>query len=232
MSDVMDGATASTATTRATCPLITVSSPKGGVGKTTIARGLLVRAAQLGIRTAGIDFDPQLGLLKWAQQRELTRNAFPAFVDVRVRRGQLDDWQRALREAAIDADVVVADTPPSVEAHMTSIAGLLRASSYVIIPTGYTSDDLASVIPWLQEMSRLRIRSAATLNRVLRRTKAFQAARMRLVKAGPVMPLEVPLLEDIHAYGDQGLSVLDVAKANGADLFEALWDHTAREVGL
>jgi len=26
--------------------------------------------------------------------------------------------------------------------------------------------------------------------------------------------------------------VLDVAKASGADLFEALWDHTAREIGL
>jgi hypothetical protein len=46
------------------------------------------------------------------------------------------------------------------------------------------------------------------------------------------VPLEVPLLEDIHVYGDQGLSVLDVAKTSGADLFEALWDHTAREIGL
>lgn len=232
MSDLADNAPALMEAVRAACPLITVSSPKGGVGKTTISRGLLVRAAQLGIRAVGLDFDPQAGLLKWAEQREATRKTFPAFVQVPVVQGSLDNWRGALRDASAEADVVIADTPPGVEAHMTSIAGLLRASDYVLIPTGYTSDDLNSVIPWLKELARLRIRSAAALNRVLRRTKAFQAARTRLVKAGPVVPLEVPLLEDIHVYGDQGLSVLDVAKASGADLFEALWDHTAREVGL
>jgi chromosome partitioning protein len=229
---LVEGAEAPLAVARVGCPLVTVSSPKGGVGKTTIARGLLVRATQLGVRAVGIDFDPQLGLKKWADQRQITRKAFPTFVEVRVTRGGLDDWRDALKDAAADAEVVIADTPPSVEAHMTSIAGLLKTSTYVLIPTGYTSDDLSSVIPWLKEMSRLKIRSAAALNRVLRRTKAFQQARTKLVKAGAVVPLEVPLLEDIHVYGDQGLSVLDVAKASGADLFEALWDHTAREIGL
>jgi chromosome partitioning protein len=214
------------------CKVVTVSSPKGGVGKTTIARGLLVRAGQLGIRAVGVDFDPQQGLAIWAAARERTRKAFPAFVPVRVVGGRLDNWQAALQSATSEADVVVVDTPPGVEAHMTAIAALLQSSHYVLIPTGYTSDDLASVVPWLKELGRLRIRSAATLNRVLRRTKAFSAARTRLVKAGPVVPLEIPLLEDIHVYGDQGLSVLDVAKASGADVFEALWDHTAREVGL
>lgn len=212
--------------------ILTVSSPKGGVGKTTITRGLLVRAAQLGIRAVGVDFDPQLGLMKWAHQREKTRHSYPDFAKVEVKQASLDAWQTALREAAADATLIIADTPPGVEAHMTSMLGLLRASHYVIIPTGYTSDDLTSVMPWLHEMGRLRIRAAAALNRVLRRTKAFQAARMRLIKVGPVMPLEVPLLEDIHVYAEQGLSVLDVAKASGAEVFEAFWDHTARELDL
>src|SRR3954451_16504305 len=156
MAAIVEDVDAPLAVARVGCPLVTVSSPKGGVGKTTIARGLVVRATDLGIRAVGIDFDPQLGLKKWADQRQITRKASPAFTEVRVIRGDLNDWREALKDAAADAEVVIADTPPSVEAHMTSIAGLLKTSTYVLIPTGYTSDDLGSVIPWLKEMSRLK----------------------------------------------------------------------------
>ncbi|MFL5279799.1 MAG: AAA family ATPase [Rhodopila sp.] len=61
-------------------------SPKGGVGKTTITRCLLVAGAQAGLSVVGLDFDPQQSLGKWATRREKTRQALPSetFVSVPV----------------------------------------------------------------------------------------------------------------------------------------------------
>jgi hypothetical protein len=42
----------------------------------------------------------------------------------------------------------------------------------------------------------------------------------------------VPLLEDIHVSGAQGLGVLDVRGAKAAPTFESLWAYVRREAGM
>src|SRR4051812_13586966 len=49
--------------------VILVSSPKGGVGKTSISRNLAVAAAMGGLRVATLDFDAQGTLTKWWSKR-------------------------------------------------------------------------------------------------------------------------------------------------------------------
>jgi chromosome partitioning protein len=48
-----------------TVPIITVASSKGGAGKTTIARVLLGRAAQSGLKAAALDADLNHSLADW-----------------------------------------------------------------------------------------------------------------------------------------------------------------------
>ncbi len=101
--------------------LVVVCSPKGGVGKTTIATNILVRAAQQGMRGLGIDLDRQKTLSKWFAKRPLEAQTFT------VREASFDDWpviSRELKASRIEQDgrltqeLVVVDTPPSVEDHM------------------------------------------------------------------------------------------------------------------
>jgi chromosome partitioning protein len=210
---------------------LTVCSPKGGVGKTTLARSLLVAAAQAGITAVGLDFDRQASLSKWAARRERTRMSFPDFVAVKVQEADLHDWRGALKRVA-DSQLVVIDTPPSVEDHLAAIQGLCKGAAFVLIPTGYTQDDLDSVMPWMQSVQGFGARAAFCINRANRRTKIFAQSRARMIKIGAVCPVEIPLLEDIHAHSESGMTVLDIAKSRGLQPLEAVWDFVRREAGL
>src|SRR5690349_2786294 len=50
--------------------VIAVVNSKGGVGKTTLASALAVRAAEDSPRIALVDFDPQGSLTAWSRRRE------------------------------------------------------------------------------------------------------------------------------------------------------------------
>jgi chromosome partitioning protein len=210
--------------------VITVCSPKGGAGKTTVARALLVAAANDGCSVLGVDFDPQQGLAKWAARRERTRVALPseAFSAIPVKVSSLSDWRERIAEFH-GPNLVVLDTPPSVEANLPAILGLCSAATIVIVPTAATRDDLDSVLPWMAELLEADMRASFVLNRVNRRTNTFAKSQARLMRVGPVCPVEIPSFDEIHALGDNGLTVLDVAKSKGREPMELLWSYAYRE---
>jgi chromosome partitioning protein len=190
----------------------------------------LVAAANDGWSVLGVDFDPQQGLAKWAARREKTRAAIPAenFAAIPVRTSPLSDW----REQVIDfkgPGLVVVDTPPSVETHLPAILGLCSAATIVIVPTAATRDDLDSVLPWMAELLEAKLRASFVLNRVNRRTNTFAKSHARLVRVGPVCPVEIPAFDEIHAFGDNGLTVLDVAKSKAREPMELVWLYAHRE---
>jgi chromosome partitioning protein len=211
--------------------IFTVCSPKGGVGKTTITRCLLVAGAQAGLRIVGIDFDPQQSLTKWAARREKTRQALPSetFVSVPVRAFDLSEWRERIAELS-DHDLIVIDTPPGVEANLPAIRALCEAATIVLVPTGTTRDDLDSVLPWMKELLEAKVRASFVLNKVNRRTNSFAKSRTRLIRIGPVCPIDIPALEEIHSQSDNGLTVLDMVKSKGHEPMEGLWMFTQQEV--
>ncbi len=218
------------ATTKS-CRIVVLCSPKGGTGKSSLARHLLVSAAQSGVSAVGLDFDKQGTLMKWQVRRDKIRTTYPNFAATEVVAFELNDWRAALARAK-NYSMAIVDTPPSVEDHIDSIYGLTQAASFVIVPTGSSIDDLDSVVPWMRALTERSVHAAFCLNKVNRRTNSFLKAKARLLKTGAVSPVEIPTLEDIHVPASNGLSVLDHVKAGGLEAFESMWDYVKREIDL
>ena len=214
-----------------TARVIVLCSPKGGTGKSSIARHLLVSAAQAGLDVIGIDFDNQGTLIKWQARRDKTRLIYPNFATTHVLEAELKEWRGVLAKS-MTRDLVVVDTPPSVEDHIDAIYGLTAAADFVLVPTGTSVDDLDSVVPWMRALVDRSVKAAFCMNKVNTRTNSFGKAKGRLLKVGAVSPVEIPTLEDIHVPAANGLAVLDHVKARGLESFESLWDYVKREVAL
>ena len=211
--------------------IVLLSSPKGGTGKSSLARNLLVCGAQAGLDVLGIDFDRQSTLHKWFLRRERLREGIPEAPRVEVRTAALADWRGVLDGAAAH-DLAVIDTPPSIEDHYNAAVGLAAASHLVLVPCGQTQDDIDSVSPWMATLVKSGVPAAFVLNKANRRTKSYEAARGRLLKVGALAPVEIPAFEDIHLTAGKGLSVLDVKGAKATESFDALWSYISREAGI
>jgi chromosome partitioning protein len=215
----------------ANCRILILGGSKGGCGRSTLAKNLLVLAGQAGIRAIGIDFDAQRTLAKWARRRAAAREKLPEVVPVEVVEGQVDQWSSLVRQIS-NYQLAIVDTAPGVEHDMSDMLALCREAALVLVPTSPAYDDLESIVPWVASLKRVGSHSAFVLNKANRRTKSFSSARSTLLKHGNLVPIEVPILEDIATPSSSGLAVVDFAKGKGADCMADLWRYASREVGL
>ncbi len=211
--------------------VLLIASPKGGVGKSSMCRNILVSAAIAGARVQGVDLDAQQTLVKWHQRRELVRKTYPETPEVPVVGLALSDWRAALREAP-RFDLTVIDTPPSIEVQYGAAVALCQAAHHVLVPTGATQDDVDSVTPWMRTLTEAGVPASFVLNKANRRVKSYEAVRTKLLKAGALCPVEIPMLEDIHVSAGKGLAVLDLANKKTNETFEALWAYVSRAAGM
>lgn len=210
-----------------------LSAGKSGTGRSTTCRALLVSAVQAQLNAIAIDTDPQNTITKWSQRREKAVLKYPeAFLPVTVYPCPIKSINAALNRHG-NVDLIFVDTPPNVEDALSANLSLLKKADLIIVPTSTSSDDLDSVIPWLQSLTEQpSITPQVLMNRVNRKARAFEPARNRLMAVARVIPSEVPLYEDVQTTHAQGLTVLDIRGAKGADAFHGLWLHVRREIGL
>ncbi|MGA3056849.1 MAG: AAA family ATPase [Candidatus Limnocylindrales bacterium] len=128
-----------------TCRVVAVFSPKGGVGKTTIAFNLAVALGQLGIATALID-----GNLQYGDLRALLKVPadVPSILDLPTDRVQESDLREVIWRDPAGIDILLA--PPRVEmAEMVSardvektISLLRQLYAAVVIDTATTLSEV------------------------------------------------------------------------------------------
>ena len=211
--------------------IILLSSPKGGVGKSSIARNLLVIAAQSGWKVLGLDFDQQGTLATWASRRERARVTLPLIVPVPVKPFKLNSWREALDTARkSEHDLIVIDTPPSIELNFNAILSLGSEANLTFVPCQQSQDDLDSIRPWMEMLSTSRANAVFVINKANRRTRSYATIRAKLLDLGAVCPVEIPQLEGIPFAQGKGLGVMDLNKPTSGETFQALWSYLSREV--
>jgi len=136
-------------------PVITMLSPKGGVGKTTTALILATQLAADGATVTLIDADPNFPLLKWA-----TLDGKPDNIEVI---GEIDEEQiiETIDEARKRVDFVIVDLEGRASARTTNA---LLMSNLALIPiqgSGLDADQAARAFQSVRSAARVRERPIA-----------------------------------------------------------------------
>ncbi len=113
--------------------IVAFISQKGGVGKSTLARGLGAATAHAGLRVRIADLDvQQLTIKHWENKRRL--NLVEPNIDVRA----YDSFTATLNEAH-DVELLIIDAPGRADRTTLAIA---RSADFIVQPTGPSLDDL------------------------------------------------------------------------------------------
>lgn len=179
--------------------IISLISQKGGVGKSALARLLAVEITKAGWTAKIADLDPAQGTsTKWKARRDVA--GFTPDIAVEKFR----TVERALKEAE-RYDLMILDGPAHAEQGGRVMA---KASDLIVLPTGYSLDDMEPQIEAAYELEDSGIDPARILF-VFCRAKGSdaedRAARAYLRKArvnvlGPVFP-ELASIRQGHAEG-------------------------------
>ncbi|EWY40946.1 hypothetical protein N825_33990 [Skermanella stibiiresistens SB22] len=204
--------------------IVLITSPKGGVSKTSTARNLAVAAAMDGARVATMDLDPQATLTRWWGKRPEE-----GVIQIQHHSASIIDAINALKEVK-DVDLLIIDTPTSVEEYIDDMKRLILAADFILVPVGHTGDDLESVQPWMGLIRQLGKRAAYLLAKVNRRTSSFIQAKHELVETGELCPIEIPSFEDVHVLGRKGLGVAEVSSAKGGTEFTGVWKYVRHQL--
>ncbi|GBQ08066.1 ParA family protein [Saccharibacter floricola] len=202
---------------------ITVCSPKGGTGKTTLVENLLVLFERAGKNVLGVDFDPQQTLLKWHARRQ--ENASASQFD--CAEASLTDWRNVLAHAA-HYDVAIFDVPPGMDSEIMSVSSLCQKSDLVLVPSAMKIADIDSVGPWVAELDSQNIPNALVMNHANPREKFFKEARAEMNKIGTLCPIEIRSLADAHQHTIDGLTASDKPKCSSASDFQQVYDFVCK----
>lgn len=205
--------------------ILLILGPKGGAGKTTLARNLAVCAAMSGLRTSVLDTDPQGSLATWWKKRPDDRPAIDLYQEPL---GSLNEGPHTLDEA----DLLVIDTPTAIEAYPGPTKALVMSADLILVPVRPTPEDTHSLVPAMRWVRSLNPRTAFVLSQVAPRVKEATVARRNLAGVGEVAPVDIPALSQVYRTFEHGLGVAEVnASKAGAD-FEALWRFVADRLAL
>jgi chromosome partitioning protein len=201
-----------------------ISSPKGGSGKTNLARNLAVAAAAAGLKVATVDLDRQRTLSKWFGRRSTELIDFPHY-----QADMIDTPELISDEALKNRDLVIFDTPPSVEESPAEIKALIMAANLVLIPTRPTIDDAESAVPMMRMVRDYGRQAAFVLNAVKPRVNVL-GIKTLLARVGTICPFEIADRTDFARAAEQGMALPEVPKHPGAAEILGVWEFACSEI--
>jgi chromosome partitioning protein len=197
--------------------VIALANPKGGVGKTTIASALAVRAAEESKRVALLDLDPQESLASWWIRRGKTKNPKLFEVDAAVEAIEMlisQGWEW-----------VFVDTGP---ARIDLIETGVAVADLVLIPTRPSAFDIEQTAICVELCENHGKAHAFVLNHAPAGAKVSKLTRssVRLLQKNGSTVIDAPLSyqEAYMAAATVGKSGPEVQKSGEARKeIEALW---------
>lgn len=141
---------------------IVIASPKGGVGKTTLAIGLGCAASRAGEVVDFIDFDPARTLFRWIERREETLgDEFGFTIQEKLpARGKIG--VSILEPFKHGVTVVIVDTPPNA---MTLAEYVIQHVDLVVIPAAPSYFDIEQVATMVRSCKSMEKPFVVVLNR-------------------------------------------------------------------
>ena len=208
---------------------VLVFCPKGGVGKTTVSRGLAVSAAREGHRVLVIDFDADQGTFtKWFQKRlghPLSSSSFDCIP------GDFCRWRQIWNEAQT-YDWVIIDSPPGIQGKEAVIYEMSETVDLILIPTNVGNDDTDIALDWMARFRQRKLKNAKfVLSKIqgLSRKSVIDALP-KIEQVGPRLATAIPNREDILFCNDKGLSPIDAPSLKSKAEFESLWNNVKYEI--
>lgn len=196
--------------------VITVASTKGGVGKTTLASALAVKAASESERVAMVDLDPQGSLAAWWARRGRSKNP-EIFTGA-------DTASEAVEKLALAGwDYVFIDTPP---AFVATIEDAVTSADLTIVPLRASALDLIGSEDAVFIAREAQREHLAVINDAEPRWKTTEAAREYLLTAR--VPVACTIIAHRQAYlaaMTRGLTGPEIDKRDrkAADEIDQLW---------
>lgn len=203
---------------------ILLASPKGGCSKTTIARNLAVAAALDGMKVVTADLDPQATLTIWSRRRPKTERPIPHYkVEWTEAEALLDDTEMP------GVDVLLVDTPPSIETQPAVFNSLVRSFDFILVPCRPTFDDAESAAPFLKHLHEQEKKAAIVLTFVKPRVN-ISAVKGYLLEHGDICPVEIADRADYARAGAKGLGLMDIPNHVGSDEVRGVWIYVKSQV--
>jgi len=171
-------------------------TPKGGSGKSTIARELAVAAAADGWQVALADLDPQQTTTGWYQRRKASTPALVPF-------SPANGTPAKLAEAGVE--LLILDTPPGQPPY---IPHLLKSATAVLVPVRPTPDDLLGAAPIARSLAR-HSAWAFVLSQVPPRSRHLAGAARQLAALGRVAPVQMTFRADFPAAAIEGMAAVE-----------------------
>jgi chromosome partitioning protein len=191
--------------------VLALVATKGGVGKTTIASALAVRAARDGGRVALVDTDPQGSLWQWWTTRGEPDNPKIIATDAEgVGLAIADRW-----------DWIIVDSPPH---GLALIEDAVHRADLVVIPCQPSGFDAPAVAEAVKLCNKHGVRYVCLLNRVRATGTAAAGTEEYLREDGPVLRTQIrdrAAYQNAVADGKSGPEIERDGKA--AAEIDALW---------
>jgi len=211
---------------------ILIFCPKGGVGKTTLARTIAVAASLENRRVLALDYDASQGTFtKWHNKR---RNTDLSKSDFDCKAGEWDNW-RGIWNDAQSYDLVVIDSPPDIRDRELQIREMSKAADLILIPTGVSEDDTDIAVSWMRHFREERnMRNVKfVLSRLISpKRNTVTEAKGRLMDAGPILGTHLQLWDEISYCNDIGISALENRKSKPGRELALLWNEIKHEIDL